>query len=261
MPWFQPTSRLVGVLHLQPLPGAPRPSPGLSSVLDRALRDAEALAEGGAGACIVENLGDAPFAPTVEPHVTAMLAVVAREVRQRFGDQLQVGVNALRNDAEAALGAAAAADAQFVRINVHIGAMVTDQGVIQGRARDTLLYRQRLNPDLGLVTDVLVKHAAPLGDWALEDAARDTWHRGGADVLVVSGSGTGRPTDPDDVRRVRDAVPEATIWLGSGMTPERVDALSPLLDAAIVGTWLHRDGRLDQPLDVDRVRSMASSLG
>ncbi len=249
----------VGVLHLPPLPGAPRPGPGLAAVLDHALRDAEALAEGGAHGCIVENLGDAPFGVTVEAHVTAMLAVVASAVRARF-PQLQVGINALRNDPLAALGAAAASGSAFVRINVHTGVMVTDQGVIEGRARETLLYRQRLAPELGLVCDVLVKHAAPL---AYDDAvqlARDTFHRGAADVLVVSGRGTGQPVDLAQLQVVREAVPQAPVWVGSGTDLSTFESIRGAATGAVIGTALHEQGQLERPLSVSRVRSFASQL-
>lgn len=252
---------LIGVAHLLPLPGSPRQSPGLNAVVDRALEDAQALADGGAAAVIIENLGDAPFSgDQVEPHVVAMLAVVASEVRRRFGERLVVGVNALRNDASGALGAAAAAQAAFIRINVHTGTMVTDQGVLQGRARETLLYRRQLGVQVGIAADVLVKHAAPLGPVQLEQVARDTFRRGGADVLIVTGSGTGQPTDPARVDRVRDAVPEAPIWVGSGVTPKRAEALRGRIHGAIVGTWLHRGSDLRAPLDPERVRRVAGSL-
>ncbi len=252
---------LIGVVHLPPLPGSPVTGPGFDACLDRALRDAEALAEAGADAVIVENLGDAPFEPAaVEPHVVAMLAVIAREIRARFGDRLAIGVNALRNDAAGAIGAAAAAGARFVRVNVHTGAMVTDQGLIQGRARETLLYRARVAPEVGIAADVLVKHAAPLGPADLKQVARDTWHRGRADALIVTGSGTGRPTDPADLAAVRDAVPECVLWLGSGLTPERAPAVRAYLNGAIVGTWLHKDSDLTAPLVTERVRRMADAL-
>ena len=251
---------LVGVLHLPPLPGSPRPGPGMQAVIDHALRDAETLAEGGADGLIVENLGDAPFDITVEPHVTAALAVVAHAVRQRLGDALAVGVNALRNDPMAALGAAAASGAGFVRVNVHVGTMVTDQGIIEGRPRSSLLYRQRVAPDVALIADVLVKHAAPLVDYDLEQLARDTARRGGADALVVTGSGTGRPTDLGRVRAVRAAVPEIPVWVGSGTTLESAPEVGRTAHGAIVGTALHRDADLRAPLDVERVRAMADAL-
>lgn len=254
-------SPLIGVLHLPPLPGSPRPSPGLAAVLAAALRDAEALAEGGARGLIVENLGDAPFsADSVEPHVTAMLAIVARAVRERLGDALVIGVNALRNDALSALGAAAAADADFIRVNVLSGAMVTDQGLIQGRARELLLYRNRLAPQLKIVADVLVKHASPLAPVELEQVARDTFHRAGADVLVVTGSGTGQPTDPERLRRVRAAVPEAPVWVGSGVSVSTAGLFGAEASGAIVGTALHAGGDLSAPLDPERVRVMVRLL-
>jgi membrane complex biogenesis BtpA family protein len=251
---------LLGVLHLLPLPGAVVDGPGFDAVLARAMADAHALAEGGAQAVIVENLGDAPFEETVEPHVVAMLAVIARQVRLAMGDRLKVGVNALRNDAMGALGAAAGAGADFVRVNVHTGVMVTDQGVIQGQARRALLYRKRVAPKVLLAADVMVKHASPLGAMDLAQAAHDTWHRGHADALIVTGAGTGRPTQPADLERVREAVPEARIWIGSGVTLESAPALGGLADAAIVGTALHHDSDLTAPLDVGRVRAMVHAL-
>ena len=250
----------VGVLHLPPLPGSPCPGPGMQGVIDHALRDAEALAEGGADGLIVENLGDAPFDILVEPHVTGALAVVAHAVRERLGDALAVGVNALRNDPAAALGAAAAGGAAFIRVNVHVGTMVTDQGIIQGTPRPTLLYRQRGAPGVAVIADILVKHAAPLVDYDLAQLARDTALRGGADALVVTGSGTGRPTDLGRVRAVRAAVPDRRVWVGSGTSLETAPAVGRAAHGAIVGTALHRDSDLRAPLDPERIRAIADAL-
>ncbi|MCP4806462.1 MAG: BtpA/SgcQ family protein [Proteobacteria bacterium] len=253
---------LTGVLHLPPLPGSPRPGPGFDAILSGALRDAEVLAEGGARGVIVENMGDAPFSKDhVEPHVTAMLAIVAREVRVRFGDQLVVGVNALRNDGLSSLGAVAAAGGAFVRVNVLVGVMVTDQGLIEGKAREVLTYRRQAATEAAIVADVLVKHASPLGPVDLAQIARDTFRRAGASVLVASGSGTGQPTDLAEVRAMRDAVPEATIWVGSGVTGDTARKVGRVADGAIVGTWLHKDGDVRAPLELGRVRRVAEELG
>jgi membrane complex biogenesis BtpA family protein len=250
---------LVGVVHLAPLPGAPRPGPGLDAVLARAAADARALRDGGADAVIVENLGDSPFAAdTVEPVTVAAMTRAVLAVREAAPD-LEVGVNVLRNDALAALGVAAATAASFVRVNVLSGAMVTDQGVVQGRAREVALLRARLGGTVRVAADVLVKHAAPLGPTRLDDAARDTFHRAGAHALVVSGTGTGRPTSPADAATVREAVPEAPLWIGSGITPDTAAALAPFT-AAVVGTWLHAGGVLDAPLDAARVRAVREAL-
>ncbi len=252
--------RLVGVLHLPPLPGAPNEGPPLDEVVAAAVHDAVVLARGGADGVIVENFGDAPFAPdSVEPITVAAMTRVALAVRAA-APSLTLGLNVLRNDAPAALGIAAAVGADFVRVNVLVGSMVTDQGLLHGRAREVALLRRRLGGRVAVAADVLVKHAVPLGAPHLEDVARDTWLRAGADALIVTGRATGAPTDPGDLQTLARAVPDAPRWLGSGFQPDQAPALVPWMDAAIVGSWLHRDGRLDQPLDLDRVRSVRAAL-
>jgi membrane complex biogenesis BtpA family protein len=249
---------LTGVLHLLPLPAAPLSSPGLSAVLERALHDAETLLEGGISSCIIENLGDAPFVSgMVQPHVPAMLAVIGSAIRARFGSDLALGINILRNDVMSALGAAAACGAGLVRVNVHVGAAWTDQGLIEGRAHETLRYRRELGAqDIRIAADVLVKHATPAGQSDIQEVARETAWRGGADVLIVTGSRTGGVTDLRQVELTRTAVPDRPIWVGSGVTPGNLPSTRKVADGAIVGTWLHRDGELTAPLDVERVRRL-----
>ncbi len=250
----------VGVLHLLPLPAAPRGSPGFEAVRERALRDAEALAEGGAGGAMLENFGDAPFfAGRVDPHVVAAMALLAGEVRRCF-PQLRLGINVLRNDARAALGIAAVCDADWVRVNVLAGAAVTDQGVIEGEAHTLLRYRRELGARAQLLADVHVKHARPLAGGRIEDAAADLYRRAGADVLIVTGQATGAAANAGEVEAVRSAVPEAPVWLGSGVTAESAGEWRTRVHGAIVGTALHHGGNVREPLDVARVRRMASLL-
>jgi len=252
---------LIGVLHLLPLPGSPRGGPGLAKVLERALLDAEALAEGGAHGVIIENLGDAPYTKgAVEPHVVGMMSVVALAVKERFGDALVMGTNVLRNDARSALAVAAAVNAQFVRINVHVGAMLTDQGIIEGQARDTLIYRNRIGPGLGIAADVLVKHAAPLAPMDPVQVAKDTLMRGGADALILTGSGTGARTDLGLLRSLREALPEAPLWIGSGLTEQNATEYVPWADAAIVGTALHQNANLEAPLCSKRTKALVEAF-
>ena len=246
---------LIGVVHLKPLPGAPD-SQGLEGVLEAALFDGAALAEGGVDAIIVENFGDAPFFSTsVPPETVASMAVVADRLKTELGN-LPLGLNVLRNDPGAGLGIAAATSAAFLRINVHVGAMVTDQGLIQGDAARTVRLREQLCPGLPLLCDVHVKHAEPLGGGSIETAARDTYWRGKAAALVISGSGTGQAVDTSELSAVCEAVPEAPILIGSGLDHNNAATLGGLVDGAIVGTAFKRDGRVSEPVDVQRVREL-----
>jgi membrane complex biogenesis BtpA family protein len=261
-----PTGGVVGVVHLLPLPGDPLAGPGagFGDAERRALEDAEALVEGGVDGLIVENFGSAPVAKGTEghrapPHQVAALALVARALLERFGKP--VGVNCLRNDAPAALGVAAAARASFVRVNVHVGAMVTDQGLIEGEAAYTLRYRDSLGARaVAIWADVLVKHAAPLAPLDARQAARDCLERGLADALIVTGAATGEPVALDRLREVAEAAEGAPVWLGSGLTPESAEALAPLAQGAIVGTWFKRGGDVRAPVEVARVRELVASV-
>lgn len=276
---FTQACPLIGVVHLRPLPGSPRWAGDLAAVERAALADAQAYLEGGADGLIVENFGDVPFfAGAVPPETVAAMARIASAVVALAG-QRPVGINVLRNDALAALGIAAASGARFIRVNVLTGATVTDQGLIQGPAAELLRRRRLLGADgrgtgagaaageaegIAILADVLVKHGAPLAPLPLEEAVRDSLERGGADAVIVSGSGTGQPTALQDLERARRAaaqlLPTAPVLVGSGATLETAAALACHCDGLIVGSALKRGGLLANPVDVQRVRALRLQL-
>jgi membrane complex biogenesis BtpA family protein len=254
---------IVGVLHLPALPGAPGCGGSFSEVLSHALRDAEALVDGGIDCCIIENFGDAPFrSNAVQPHVPAMMGVIGAAVRDRFAGSLSLGINVLRNDGHAALAVAFACQADFVRVNVFTGAAWTDQGLIEGEAASLTRYRRSLSfggPAPRIMADILVKHARPAGTDCIATLAKEATGRGGADGLIVTGTGTGQPTDLNELRQVKAAAPDHPVWVGSGVTSQSVSQVCELADGVIVGTALHRDANIQAPIDKDRVRSFVDA--
>lgn len=250
---------LIGVIHLHPLPGSPHYGGNFRKITAAAVADAQACEDGGVDALVVENFGDIPFTKGVVPHETvAAMAVAGAAVCGTV--KVPVGFNVLRNDAHAGLALCASCGGAFVRINVHTGAMVTDQGLIEGRAFETVRLQQTLAPGTAILADVHVKHAAPLGEIPIDVAARDTVERGLADALVVSGTGTGVATELEDVRRVRAACPETPIVLGSGATAANIAEYLEFADGAIVGTSIKRGGNVANPVDRRRVAAMRKAM-
>ncbi len=264
-----PEKALIGMVHLPALQGAAgfslRDPTGttdlrdpLSDILQRAAREAVLLQNAGFDAVVVENFGDAPFhASTVEPHTVASMAQCVRAVVGQC--RLPVGVNVLRNNAIAALAVAATAGAQAIRVNVHMGVCATDQGMIEGRAAETLQYRQRLGADVAIWADVHVKHAQPISQPDIALAAEELVDRGRADAVIVSGSTTGRSADLDDIRRVKGALLRHPVFVGSGVTAQNVREYLELCDGVIVGSDLKPDGKASNPLDADRVALFVKS--
>jgi len=260
MSLFQKNKKLlIGVIHLQPLPGSPRWRGDLEKVIDSAVRDAYAYARGGADAVFIENFGDVPFTKgRVGPETVAAMAAAGRAVRAAI--KLPLGFNVLRNDACAALGLCTACGGSFVRVNVHCGAMVTDQGIIEGNAFETLRYKSWIAPKVEIFADVHVKHAVPLGNSSLADSARDTLARGLADALIISGTGTGLPADLGALKTVRTACPTARILIGSGVTAENVSTYAEFADGFIVGTSLKVGGEVSARVDAKRVAALVKAV-
>ena len=250
--------RLVGMVHLAPLPGSPRYGGSMDAVVETAVRDAAALADAGFPALCIENFGDVPFyADRVPPETIAAMTVAVSEVSR--ATRLPFGVNVLRNDALAALGIASATGASFIRVNVLVGTMYTDQGPIVGRAAEVARARAAFAPGVEVWADVMVKHATPPPGLEAADLAVDTVERGLADAVVVSGSGTGRPVDPGLGKTVRDAVPGTRIVVGSGATPENLETLLDFADTVVVGSSVKVDGDARNPVDPDRARAFVSA--
>jgi len=250
----------VGVVHLKPLPGAPGWHGDMDRVINHAVADAVALDKGGAHALFIENFGDVPFTRgAVGPETVAGMCAVGRALQERI--KLPIGFNVLRNDAKAALALCAACGGSFVRVNVHTGAMVTDQGVIEGNAYETVRYRRQVAPLTQVFADVHVKHATPLGNPDIETSAKDTVERGLADALILSGTGTGQTTDLEELKRVRRAVPKARILIGSGITRDNVNDYLQVADGVIVGTSLKFGGRVSNHVDTRRVATLSKLIG
>ena len=251
---------LIGMVHLAPLPGSPRWAGSMDRVTDAALADGRALVDGGVDALLVENYGDVPFTPgRVEAAAVAAMSAVAREIRRAFPG-VPLGVNVLKNDGRAALAVACAVGGAFIRVNVHAGAVLADQGVVQTDAYALLRDRRLLGADVLLLADVQGKHAVPLAPVELEQEAKDLVHRGLADALVVTGKATGEATAMSDVKRVRSAVREVPVLVGSGVTPETATELLSIADGLIVGTFVKGDGNVDNPVDPARVRRLVDAV-
>jgi uncharacterized protein len=232
----------------------------MTPVIDAALADARALADGGIDAFIVENWGDAPFGPgRVEAPAVAALAVVASEIRRAL-PAATLGVNVLRNDGRSALAVATATGASFIRVNVHAGGVLTDQGIVQTDAYALLRERRLVSADVAILADVQTKHAAPLAPVDIELETRDVVHRGLADGIIVSGRATGEPTALTDLKRVRGAAQDVPLFVGSGVTPETAAELLSVADGLIVGTYVKREGDVDQRVDPVRVRRLVDAV-
>ncbi len=253
---------VIGVVHLLPLPGSARFDGQLDIALSRAEQEAAALASGGVNGIIIENFFDVPFAKNrVDTVTVCAMTLAAHRVKAISG--LPLGINVLRNDGHSALAIAAAVDAQFIRVNVLAGAMLCGEGIIEGEAHELMLYRRHLGMErkVRIFADIMVKHAVPLGQFSdIRLQAADTVKRSLADALIVSGKATGDAPAISDLEAVREALPATPIFVGSGSSKENVSIMLESADGIIVASSIKRQGILENPVDVGRIRTLVEAV-
>ena len=251
--------KVYGVVHLNSLPGSPSNRLSIDEIIDAAQEDVNSLVYGGVDGIIIENFGDTPFVKNdISKRTLASFTTVVENLS--IERDIKVGINVLRNDCLAALAIAEATKSQFVRINVLNNTMFTDQGVIEGDAHGVNQFKSNLNSYVEIYADVFVKHAVPPPGSKIENHADELIHRAGADVVIVTGDGTGHEINIEDLQKVRNIVPKGKLAIGSGVTSTNVDAYQDLADILIVGTSFKVDNDVAKRVDINRVEELVRKI-
>lgn len=254
---FEIEKPVIGMIHLPPLPGAPRYlGQPIEEFIRFAIKEAEALEKGGIDAVLVENYNDYPYSTDRVPTPTLIaMAVIAHRVKEAVS--VPVGVNLLLNDAENELYLAWCLGLDFIRVEGFIDLLFTDMGPLLPAAPKLMRLRQILSAEnVAILADVQGKYTQVFPTKNLIDSARDALERGGADALILTGIRTGEAAPKELIRELKERVPNAKIFLGSGVTPENLKENIGFCDGVIVGTYLKKDGIISNPIDPERVRKL-----
>ncbi len=253
---FKEDKVIIGMVHLPPLPGTPLYNGSeINQIMNFAVKEAVKLEKGGINGVMVENFGDKPFRKYVGPETVATMSVICKEITGEVN--VPVGVNVLRNDSKAALAIAKAADCKFIRANVQTGVYVTDQGLIEGKAFETHMFRKIIGAENVLIlADVLTKQGSPLSKRGIGDEAYDLVDRGLADAVIVTGARTGLPPNLELVKNVKEALREGVVLIGSGLNSKNCKKFLEIADGAIVGTSLKKRGEIDAEKVKDLMRKV-----
>lgn len=260
--------KLIGMVHVQALPGTPGSagggSAGIAKLAERAATEAKIYADAGFDAIIVENMHDRPYVHAgVDgrhgPEIVSTMTRCVFAVRDAAGDAMPVGVQVLSGGNREALAIALAAGGRFIRCENFVFAHVADEGVLtRAEAGELLRYRKMIGAEkVQVLCDIKKKHAshAITADVSLGECA-EAAEFFGADGLIVTGSATGKPTSPGDVKEVR-AASRLPVLVGSGVSPESARELVDAgADALIVGSWIKRGGVWTGAVDSKRCREL-----
>jgi uncharacterized protein len=256
---FNVPRALLGVVHLDALPGTPANTLDVPAIAARAVDEARVYRDAGFDGVLIENTHDRPYLKSeVGPEIVASMAVIGGEVRRATG--LALGIQILAGANTSALAAALACGASFVRVEGFVFAHVADEGLIESSAAALLRYRRAIGGNhIRVFADIKKKHSAHAitSDVDIVETAKAAEFFL-VDGVIVSGISTGEPAEPSDVSAVGRAVGAATL-VGSGITAENI-ARYPDADAFIVRSSIKTDGRWSNPVEAGRAERLVRAF-
>jgi hypothetical protein len=244
---------IIAMCHMLALPGDPGydAERGLDWVMECAIRDLEALQDGGVDAVMFSNEASLPYLTRVEPITYVTMARVIGELRNRI--KVPYGVNVLW-DPKASIDLAMATGAQFVR-EIFTGIYASDFGLWNTNCGEVVRHQHSIHAEhVKLVFNIVPEAAVYLGQRDVADIARSTVFNHRPDALCVSGLTAGVASSTDTLRRVKEAVPNTPVLANTGVRPENIRQQLEIADGAVTGTTFKRDGYIWNEVDVRRVR-------
>ncbi|XP_010137444.1 PREDICTED: uncharacterized protein F13E9.13, mitochondrial-like, partial [Buceros rhinoceros silvestris] len=241
------------------LAGTPRSSLPLTQIIDQACQEAEAYKDAGVDGLIVENMHDLPYTLCPGPEVTAAMTVVSAAVRQSCS-HLALGVQILSAANQQAIAVALAAGLDFIRAEGFVFSHVADEGIINACAGNLLRYRKQVGAEnIQIFADIKKKHSAHAltADVSVAETASAA-ELFLADGVVLTGTATGLPADPQELKEVKRAV-KIPVLIGSGVTLENVRNYLDA-NALIIGSYFKKEGYWANGVDPDRVKKFMEHI-
>ncbi len=252
-PLFSSPKPVIGMIHLEALPGTPASRRSVREIESLALREARIYREEGVHGIMLENMHDTPYLRSeVGPEIVAAMAIVASAVKEVA--KLPCGIQVLAGANTEAMAVAHTAGLDFIRAEGFVFAHVADEGLIQSSAAALLRYRKQIGADhVQVWADVKKKHSshAITADIGIGDTAEAVEFMRG-DAVIITGTVTGDPPKSTDIREAKLHC-HLPIYLGSGVTAQNLAKYYGLADGFIVGSDFKKDGRWSNAVDGKRI--------
>ena len=215
---------------------------GIEKMVKNAIADLKNLEAAGFDAVLVENDNDKPHTEFANAAQIANLTVVAREVCKQA--KIPVGVQMMLNDWEASFSIAKAVGAKFTRLDVFVDDVTCEWCKIIPNPQEIMEYKNKIYPDLFLLTDIQVKYKKMIKPRPLSESARLAI-KNGSDAIVVTGEATGVETPIERLIQVRQSFPSFPLFIGAGVNEKNIQEQFKIATGAIVGTSIKTGQRIN----------------
>jgi len=257
---FNVAHPIIGMIHIQALPGTPNYKGDIRFVLDEALKEALIYKKAGIDALMIENMHDVPYQKNqVGPEISSMMTLLAHTIKQETN--LPMGIQILAGANKEALAVAKAAQLEFIRAEGFVFGHVADEGYIDSQAADLLRYRKQIDAEnIAVFTDIKKKHSshAITADVSIVETAHAAEFFL-SDGLIVTGKQTGAEADTFEIETVKKSS-KLPVIIGSGVNIDNVTQYLSISDALIVGSYFKKEGFWKNDLQSERIKNFMEKV-
>ena len=251
---------VIGMIHLQALPGTPKYTGSINQIIEKALEEARIYRQAGIDALMIENMHDVPYIKNDVGHeISSLTAIIAYLIKQKT--RLPLGIQILAGANKAALAAALNAGADFIRAEGFVFGHLADEGYIDSQAAELLRYRKQIGAEhIAIFTDIKKKHSshaltADLDITEMAHAAEFFL----SDGLIITGMHTGDTADFNELQKVK-ADTDLPVLVGSGVNLDNITDYMAIADALIIGSYFKKNGYWANDVDGNKVRALMKKV-
>jgi len=257
---FKQKMTVIGMIHLDPLPGTPKYAGNIQKIIEKALQEAEIYQKSGIHALAIENMHDLPYLKkNIGPEITALMSIIGHEIKKMTN--LPCGIQILAGANKEALAVAKSASLDFIRAEGFIFGHLGDEGYIDSCAGELLRYRKQIEADDILIfTDIKKKHSAHAltADVSISETAKAAEFFL-SDGVIITGVSTGSSADPLEINEVKNKV-RIPVLVGSGVTAENLEKYLEISDALIVGSYFKKNGYWENELMPETIKKFMDKV-
>jgi membrane complex biogenesis BtpA family protein len=257
---FNINKPIIGVIHVEALPGTPKFKGNVKSIIDKAVNEAKIYMDSGIDAIVIENMHDVPYLKRSAGHeISTLMSIIGYGVKNETG--FPTGIQILAGANKQALAAAHSAGLDFIRAEGFVYAHIADEGFFESDAGELLRYRKQIGAnDILIFTDIKKKHSSHLitSDVSIAETAKAAEFFL-SDGIIVTGTSTGEEANVDEIKSVREST-SLPILIGSGITSDNIENYYKLADGFIVGSYCKKNGLWKNEVDAERVKKLTEKI-
>ncbi len=237
---------VIGMVHLQPLPGNAAYRGNKEELEAQAIEDAHTLLKGGVDAIMLENFSDWPQYSTEIPlEAYSVMLNIATKIKSFC--TVPFGVNIEMNAFRQEWAMAYAVGADFIRLEAFVDNRAGSFGFIEACSTPLAKMMKDYPSKTLLFTDVHTQETYGCPDVAINEAAQNAMNHDSSAVIVTENDACKRIT-VEDVKSMREAVGDFPIIVGSGVKPSNVLDYLEYADGVIVGRGFKTGEKVDLAL-------------